>query len=406
MALGLGLLIGAERERRKHARPIPAAAGIRTFATTALAGALAVLVGGPTILAVVTLGVAGLVALSYQRTREDDDPGITTEIALIATVLLGALAMREPGLAAMAGVTVAILLAARTPLHHFVRSVLTEQEIRDSLLLAAATLVVLPLLPDRALGPFGALNPHRIWIVVVLVLAIAAVGHVAVRALGARFGLPIAGLAAGFVSSAAAIAALGGRARRSPDQLPAAAGGAVLSTVATILQLVVVVGATSPQTLAALAPALVGAGIMAVAYGAVLTAMSLRNLAAAAPETDSALRLSTALIFGATVAIVMLSAAALRHAFGAAGVLAAAGLGGLVDAHAAAISVASLAAAGQMRPDEAVLPILLGLTTNTLTKMTFAVGAGGRGFAVRVVPGLILVIGAAWLGAMLGAASR
>jgi uncharacterized membrane protein (DUF4010 family) len=404
VALGLGLLIGAERERRKHDADAPAAAGIRTFAVTALSGALAVLVGGPLMLAAVTLCVAALVALSYRGARQAEDPGITTEIAQIATVLLGALAMQAPGLAAMAGVAIAILLAARTPLHHFVGSVLTEQEIRDTLLLAGASLVVLPLLPDRALGPFGALNPHAIWIVVVLVLSITAVGHLAVRALGARFGLPVAGLAAGFVSSAATIAAMGGRARRSPEQLPAAVAGAVLSTVATIAQMSVVIGATSPQTLIVLAPSLISAGVMAAAYGAVFTLISLRSRTVAAEETDSALRPSTALIFAGTVALVLMLAAALRQAFGAAGVMAAAGLGGLVDAHAAAISVAALVAVGQAPAQAALLPILVGLTTNTATKLVFAIGTGGRAFALRVVPGLILVTAAAWVGGLLSGA--
>src|SRR3546814_18032399 len=90
------------------------------------------------------------------------------------------------------------LLAARTPLHRFVRQVLTEDELRDGLTFAAATLVILPLLPDQAVGPFGVLNPRRIWIVVILVMAIGGTGPIAVRALGARFGRPLAGFAGGF----------------------------------------------------------------------------------------------------------------------------------------------------------------------------------------------------------------
>ena len=142
--------------------------------------------------------------------------------------------MRQPALAAGVAVVVAILLAARTPLHHFVRSVLTESEVKDALIFAGATLVVLPLLPDRPLGPYGALNPHTIWIIVILVMAISAAGYVAVRMLGARFGLPIAGLASGFISSTATIGAMGARAAKAPDVLAAAVAGAVLSTVATI----------------------------------------------------------------------------------------------------------------------------------------------------------------------------
>ena len=146
--------------------------------------------------------------------REEDDPGLTTEIALIVTTLLGGLSIQKPALAAGLAVTVAGLLAARSRLHHFVRSVITEDELKDALILAGATLVVLPLAPDRPMGPYGALNPHSIWILVILVMAISAAGYVAVRMLGARVGLPIAGLASGFISSTATIGAMAARAAK------------------------------------------------------------------------------------------------------------------------------------------------------------------------------------------------
>ncbi len=154
--------------------------------------------GGDLLLAVVTTGVFAMAGLAYWRAR-DQDPGLTTEAALVATVLLGGLAIHEPALAAGLGVIVAGLLTARTAIHRFVRSALTEEEVRDGLIFAGATLVVLPLLPDKALGPYGALNPRTIWIVVVLVMGVSALGYIAVRLVGARFGLPLAGLASGFV---------------------------------------------------------------------------------------------------------------------------------------------------------------------------------------------------------------
>ena len=96
MALGVGLLIGAERERRKQERPSPSAAGIRTFTVAALAGAVALLVGGVLVLAVVAVAVTAFAALGYWRAEGEDDPGLTTEIALVLAVLVGALAVPEP----------------------------------------------------------------------------------------------------------------------------------------------------------------------------------------------------------------------------------------------------------------------------------------------------------------------
>ncbi len=400
VALGIGLLIGAERERRKRAKPDPAAAGIRTFTVAALAGALSALLGGALMLAAATAVIGALVALSYWRTRKDADPGLTTEIALVVTTFIGALAMSQPQLAATVGVGLAILLAGRARLHHFVAEVLTEEELEAALLLGAATLVVLPLLPDRGVGPFLAVNPRTVWMLVILVMAIGAVGHVAVRAFGIRFGLPIAGLASGFVSSTATIGAMGSRAAGAPETLGAAVAGAVLSTLATVAQMAAVLAATSLPTLHALAPSLIAAGLTAAVYGFVFTIRGVRRTAAGSADPGKAVSVAAALTFGVLLAAVMLASAALRAWFGDLGSIAAAGVAGLADAHAAAISVASLVASGAMPADGATVPILVGLTANTVSKVVFATSAGGRAFAVRVVPGLVLVAAAAWVGAL------
>lgn len=400
VALGVGLLIGAERERRKQERPSPSAAGIRTFTVTTLAGAISLMAGGVLLLAITTVAVAALAALSYWRAQSESDPGVTTEIALILAVLVGALAVPQPMVAAAVGVIVAILLAARTPLHHFVGKVLTQDEVRDALIMAGATLVVLPLLPDRAIGPYGALNPRSIWLIVILLLGISAAGHVAIRTLGVRFGLPIAGLAAGFVSSSATIGAMSARAAKTPAVLAGAVAGAVLSTVATIIQMAVVIAATSLPTLYAIAVPLVCAGLTACAYGAVFTIKALRS-----PPTEDhvdpgqAFSISSALMFALLLSVILVVSAALGAQFGSAGAMAAAAAAGLVDTHAAAISIASLAASGHIEPQSAVLPILAGLTTNTVTKIVLALSGRQREFAWRVIPGLVLVAAAAWLGA-------
>lgn len=377
---------------------------MRTFALAALSGAASLIIGGVALLAVTTAAAALFAALSYWRTRRDDDPGITTEVALVVTVLAGALAVSEPGLAAGLGVATAILLAARSPMHYFVSRVLTATEVRDALVLAAASLVVLPLLPNQAMGPYSALNPRAIWVVVVLVLAIGAAGHVAVRALGSRFGLPLAGLASGFISSAATIGSMGARARATPEQLPAAVAGAVLSTVATVLQMTAVIAATSLATLQAMAIPLILAGLAAAAYGAVFTLLALRQPSSDGDDPGAAFSLPGALAFALTLAAILLVSAALRDRFGDVGALAAAAMAGLVDTHAAAISIASLVASSHMQAGDAALPILAGMSTNTLTKMVFATLSGDRRFALRVIPGLGLVVLAAWCGLLFPAA--
>ena len=399
VALGIGILIGAERERRKGEGPSRSPAGIRTFAVTSLAGAISFIVGGEALFAVAIAGVIILTAAAYWRGHEDD-PGLTTEIALILTALLGGLSMQQPALAAGLAVIVAVLLAARSWIHRFVRSVITEDELNDALIFAGATLVILPLVPDRPMGPYGALNPHSIWILVILVMAISAAGYLAVRMLGVRFGLPVAGLASGFISSTATIGAMGARVAKTPNILTAAVAGAVLSTIATIVQMALVLAATSIPTLRTLSVPLICAGLAAVVYGAIFTVFALRQKTESAAQGGRAFSLPTALLFALTLAGILVACAALREWFGETGIIVAAALAGFVDTHSAAISVASLVASGKISAADAVFPILAGLSTNTISKVFLAGTSGGRSFALRVIPGLIVVALAAWAGAL------
>jgi uncharacterized membrane protein (DUF4010 family) len=398
VALAIGLLIGAERERRKGKGPSRSPAGIRTFAASSLAGAVSFVLGGESLLAVTTAGVIALVAIAYFRSRSED-PGVTSEIALLLTVLLGGLSMREPALAAGVAVALAGLLASRIQMHHFVRSILSEREVTDGLVIAGATLVVLPLLPDRQLGPYGALNPRSIWIIVILVMAISAAGYIAVRMLGARFGLAVAGLASGFVSSIATIGAMGTRAVATPAVLGAAVAGAVLSTVATIVQMGAVLAATSVSVLRELAIPLLCAGLVAAGYGAVFTIKALCGTERVDSQPGHAFSFSSAILLAATLSGILVVSAALRENFGEIGVIVGAALAGFADTHSAAVSIASLVASGKMTPADAISPILAALSTNTVSKIVVAWASGGRSYGLRLVPGLLLVILAAWAGA-------
>ena len=396
-AVAVGALIGAERERRKGEGPARSPAGIRTFTIASIAGAVAFSLGGVVLLAVLTACVAAMAAVAYWR-AQDQDPGLTTEIVLVLTALLGGLCMHAPQTAAAIAVTVTVLLYTKAWLHNLVISVISKDELDDALIFAAATLVVLPLVPNRQMGPYLALNPHSIWIVIVLVMAISAAGYVAVRLFGARFGLPLAGAISGFISSTATIGGMGSRAKKSKDLLAACVAGAVLSTLATIVQLALVVAATSMPTLFRMSGPLLLAGGTAAAYGAAFTLLAARNAGNDAAQTGGVFSLKAALAFGSILALILVISAGLQERFGGAGVLLATVVAGLVDTHAAAISVATLVASGKVAPQDAVVPILAGLTSNTLTKIIMAAISGGWAFALRVVPGLVLVALAAWVG--------
>lgn len=397
VSLGVGILIGIERERRKGDADERAAAGVRSFTLAALLGTLARLFGGDAIFAATLLGTAALVTASYVRDRERD-PGLTTEIALLVTVLLGGLALERPTLAGALGVVVAALLAIRTPLHRFIREALTREELRDALGLAIATFGIWPLLPTSAVGPFGALNLHAIWLVVILVMAIGAMGHIVVRIVGARLGIPLTGFFSGFISSTAAIAALANRAAHEPEQRDAAVAGAVLSSVATLMQLSVLLAAINPAILIALAPPLLGAGATAVVFGAYFLAIALKTPGASSGRSRGAFSVLGALTFGVLICVVLVTSAAFDAWFGSRGVLASTAIAGLVDVHAASISAATLAKTGALRAADAALAIVIGLSANTVSKIAMAFSAGGGAFATRVTAGLVLTAAAAWIG--------
>lgn len=402
VALASGLLIGGERERRKGQGPRRSPAGIRTFALVALFGGLAAIVGGAIVIAVALAFVAGAALVGYLVTR-DEDPGLTTEAALVVTFLLGALAIDQPELAAGLAVAVTVLLATRGTLHRFVSLLITEEELHDILIFAAAAVIVLPLLPNREVGPYDVINPFQIWRLVVLVMGISGVGYISTRVLGVRFGLPLAGLAGGFISSAATIGSMGTRTAGAARPIRrAAVAGAVLSTVATVLQMVIVLASVSAAVLQSLAGALAAGGAVAIVYGG----LSARRIppateADAAGSGGRAFSLRNSLLFAALITSVLFISAAANDWIGSSGVYLSTALAGFADAHAASASAAALAARGEISTTASAIAVLIALTTNSATKIVVAMVAGGPQFGTRVGIGIVLVLLGFWAGAPL-----
>jgi uncharacterized membrane protein (DUF4010 family) len=390
VALGIGLLIGVERERNKGAGPDRSAAGVRTFMLLALAGALADKIGDYGIL-IAGAFVSLLVWASYRRTR-DDDPGLTTEMAMLVTFFLGLMAMRSTALAAGLGVLVVAVLAGKSRLHHLVRDALTEQELHDLLLLLAAAFVVLPLLPDEPIDPWDAINLRRLWVLVVAVMAVSSAGYMALRAFGSRLGLVLAGLGGGFVSSIATIAAMADRAKAAPAYSASFASAGLASNVGTTVQLAVVLGTLSPVLLQIAVWPLVASGLVAV--GAAL--ISSFN-ATSSPERQQDLagkrpfEPMRVLGFVAIVAVVILLANIAQHQFGQASLPWVLAASGLADVHAAGASAAQLVASGHIQAPTALLAMVAALASNSLVKCLVAL-RGGADYARRTIPGIALMV--------------
>jgi uncharacterized membrane protein (DUF4010 family) len=392
-ALGCGLLIGIERERRKGQGPGRALAGLRTFALTCVTGAAAALTQIPGLVVTGAVFVAALGAVAYWRDRSDD-PGVTTEVALLLTYLIGVLCAWSLPLAAALAVGLTALLAGRGWLHRFARHWLRPAEVRDGILLAALVLMALPLVPDRPLwGPV--LNPHVIVQLLALLLAVQSLAHLGRRLLQARHAVAFSALASGFVSSTATIATMGLAVRegRSPARLMA--GGGLLSCVSTQLQLLLVAAAVQPAWLGVLWLPALAAALGAAAWGAWLVRRTAADAALGArstprtdgPPTDSEERMFS-LKGAVAVAALLTGIQALVHGMGlwlgTAGLYVATLLGALADLHSALAAVFASAA-----PDRtATLAVMLALAVHALSKSVTAGLVGGARYLAWLAPGL------------------
>lgn len=394
VALGAGLLIGIERERRKGTGPHRALAGVRTFALAALAGAVTQALGQPLLVLMGALLIVTLNTVAYWRNR-DDDPGVTTELALFVTYLIGITAMLQPIIAAGLAAATAILLAARNYLHSFSVALLTAAELRDALLLSGAVLIVLPLLPDAPQAWLAGVNPRRLWLLAVIFMLLEAAGYIALRIAGPKLGLALSGLAAGFISSTATIATLGARSRREPALRGACIAGGLFSSIATVVQLAMVVAAVHAGSLPVFAPMLAGGMVAAL----VVAWFSLRHQGKPPGDKPASrvFNLWHAVGFALLMSLATAALALAQARFGTLAVTVGAALGGFFDAHASSASALSLVASGVYPDHMAMLAVLLALTTNTISKMTVAALAGGVGYGARIGGGLMVILAALWL---------
>lgn len=407
-ALGIGLLIGIERERNAGTTGGPAQAGVRTFALASLTGALSQIAGGWPMLAVAVAVIGGLRMVTH-LSQPDRQAGLTTSLALLIVVVLGALSIEHTFLAAASGVLVAALLAARTVLREFSRSVLNDFEIRDGLILGVSALLILPILPNEDLGPGGAINPQNLFVIVILVMAIGAVGHVCTRVFGSRLGLPLSGFLSGFVSSTATVAAMLKKVQDRPFEAYPAAAGVTFSSVSSLAQTGIVLLFLSSSMFTLAAPILIIPSGVAFLYGILLARIGSRGGGAEPDGLELPSRIFSvqgALSFATIVATVIVVSAVLNDRFGSEAVLVSAALAGLVSTGSAAVALASLVVAGQLPASEAVVPLAAAISVNAGVRIVLALRGGATAFGWAVATGLLLTAAAVWAGWWFAAAIR
>ncbi|MFW2177610.1 MULTISPECIES: MgtC/SapB family protein [unclassified Moraxella] len=261
-AVGCGMLIGIERERHNTARGKPSFAGFRTYVLMSLMGAMSFLFGVAT--GIVGLMFASGVALVSQSKNTHESPGITSEVALVMSFLIGALCVWQPLVATSSAVIVTGFLLSKSSLDNFASRWLTEAEMRDGTMLLALALVALPLMPNK---PYWGtvLNPYVTVRLLILILAVQAVAHLAKRLLSLRHAMSLSSLASGFVSSTATVASLGLQVRTGMASPKVNAGGALISCVATLIQFIIIASGTNMAWLkVVILPVIVGSIVGAV----------------------------------------------------------------------------------------------------------------------------------------------
>jgi uncharacterized membrane protein (DUF4010 family) len=397
VALGIGLLFGAERGWQQRSAPDGGrVAGVRTFGLLGLLGGAAGLLtgeGGALVLGLVFLGlVVTLTVAHVVEALHTPDISITSLAAGLLVFLLGALATRgEAGLAAAAAVVATLLLSYKPTLHRWLGA-LELAELRAGILMLLLTVVVLPVLPDRGFGPWQALNPHAIWWMVILIAGISFVGYFAVRSAGTRRGLLVTGLAGGIASSTALTLQLSRAARGNEEAVPALASG-VLLACGTMLPRMVLVASLLNRSL--LEPLL----IPALAMGLVVylpIGLYWHRARHARVDLPSPLKnpfeWRAALGFGALLALIMLLGEALRQAFGERGVIALAAASGVTDVDAITLSLARMSSS-ELATDVAAFAMILAAAANNAAKGVLAWSLGGRALGLRV--GTVLVTSSA-----------
>lgn len=390
-ALGIGLLIGMERERRPDS-----AAGLRTFALVAVIGCLFALLaektGGPWILVAGLLVIAAvMVASNFSTQQEEKFRGFTSEAAIIVTYGLGAaLWFGYTTLSVMLAIATTVLLYFKAELRQFSER-MTPKDINSILQFAVLSLVILPILPSQDYGPYNAFNPRQIWWMVVLISGLALSGYLALRIIGARHGAALLGIFGGLASSTATTLMFSRHAREHADLVRMAAIVILIANVMVMIRLGFVASVVAPDLAISVATVFACGMIPGIA----MTLYGWKILSAGGelpmPEVKNPTELKTAISFGLLYAVVLLASAWLQDIAGNKGLYIVALASGLTDADASVLSTLRLFNLDKISSGEAVVAVTLALMANLIFKIGLILSIGGKALARHALPGLLVI---------------
>jgi uncharacterized membrane protein (DUF4010 family) len=399
VALAIGLVVGIERGWRERDEPAgQRAAGVRTFALFGLLGGVAAALGlsfsSPLPFAAALLGAGG--AFTWFKAREaatEHSFSVTSVVAALAVMALGALAVAgDMEAAAAGGVATAGLLASRELLHGMLAK-LRWEELRSALLLLAMTVVVLPLLPDRPLDPWGSANPRDIWLLTVLTAAVSFLGYIAVRIAGPRRGVLIGGLAGALVSSTAVTLAFARRAAAG-ERAVLLAAGAMLAGLISVTRVMAIMAIVAPPLLPLLlGPAIAGAAVFGLVSILLLRRPDTQAENTTGPWLGNPFELPALLAFCLGFSLVALLGGWLISRFGSGALLGTSAISGMFDVDVAALS----AAKAPVPRADAAAAVLLALAVNALARAVVGAAAGPLRFSLPLFLTTLGAIGAGFL---------
>ncbi len=391
-AVLIGLLLGFERQRA-HSQDEELFAGVRTFPLLTLAGYLGARTGEPWLLAVMLALIGALVVTAYVRTSHQQ-AGVTTEVVALIAPLLGVLVQHgEAMLAASAAVLVALLLTLKAPLHRIAGSV-SEAEVFSILKFAVVAVVLVPVLPREAMGPYGAVVPYQVGLVVVILCAVSLGGYLLVRVLGSHAGWALAGLLGGLVSSTAVTLSFAGKAREAPGLERALAVGILLASTILYARGLFLAGLFDPELAYYLAPRLAALFVVAVLFAAFQYRKAAGDAEPGPMALGNPVELGRAMTLAVIFAAVLVVARVAQERIGARGLMLTGVLGGLVDVDSVTVAVARMRKLGLTPVAAAAGSYLLATLSNLALKGGLVAVVGGVGLARRVLPAFATIAAA------------
>jgi uncharacterized membrane protein (DUF4010 family) len=397
----LGALVGLIRQwGEQHEGETTEFAGLRTHALWAVLGCVAGFTGGrrePYLLIVAMLGVAAHLILALPRVPGRHPPGSTSFAEALLTLLSGALvAWNETRAAVLVAALTMVVLGSKKPIHSWARE-LTTADIRGTLQFVAITGVILPLVPDRPLGPLGAFNPYSTWLMVVIISGLGFAGYAAIRVLGARSGILLTGLFGGLASSTACTLAFSRRSRESPALSEHYALAVVAACTIMLPRVLLAVGIINPALARGLLAPFALMALPGLCFvGWIWLRRRPSRRAGDTPALGNPLGLPTAMKFAGLYAVIAFLLRAFRAQGWTEGLLPLSFVSGLTDLDAISLSLAR--EGGETPVAAAAVAVTVAAIANTLLKAGLAAAFGSAGLRRRVtlVLGATAIAGAAW----------